>query len=737
MDIKEYEVFLSKKLNYGSTKGIDKFDINPMLFDFQKDITAWALRKGRACIFADCGLGKTFMQLEWARNILNNIDNSVLILAPLSVNEQTIDEAKKLDINVYRFEDNKPRSIIIANYENIHKLNPEDYGAIVIDESSILKSVDGKTKRLIIEFAQGIEYRLACTATPAPNDISEISNHVEYLGIMKREEMLSKWFFNNGSDWVLKGHALNKFYEWVATWGFFITKPSDIGYKDDGFDLPKLNINAIFHKYEFKDNGTLFDMGLKGIEDRIKIRKGSVSIKASQVADLVNKSKDQYIIWCGIDLEADTLHKMIKDSVNLSGKDENEQKTIKIRNFKNGKTRVLITKPKVAGFGLNFQNCHNMIFMGLSDSYESYYQCMRRCYRFGQNKDVNVLICLAGGESVILDNVRKKEHHSRELMDGVISKIKKYEEIEVKSGKHERMEYMTDEQKIGDNRLILGDSCVELSKLSENSIDMSVFSPPFASLYTYTNSERDLGNSKDQEEFLKHFKIIIQGLYRAIKPGRNVCVHCMNLPTKKIQEGFIGIKDFRGDIIRSFIAEGFIYHAEVTIDKNPQIAAIRTHAKGLMFKQMHKDSAESRMGLADYIVVFKKPGENAVPIIPDITNDQWIEYAHPVWYGIRETETLNSIKAEKDEKHICPLQLPVIERCLRLWSNPGEVILSPFMGIGSEGYQSIKSDRKFIGIELKKEYFDVAVSNIKKVMQEKRNSKHDLFSLLDTTQEKV
>ncbi len=718
--MEKYDEFLSKKLNYGHSAGVDiEPFIHEMLFDYQKDTVKWALKKGRCALFLDCGLGKTFCQLTYADNISKYTQGKIIIFAPLSVNNQTIEEGKRINIDVSRFDVNDDVMIKIANYENIEKINPNDYVGIVLDESSILKAVDSKTRRRLVEFCKDIEFRMACTATPAPNDISEIANHTEFLGIMKREEMLAKWFFNNGSDWVLKGHAIDKFYEWMATWAMFMTKPSDLGYSDDGFELPEMEIKPLYFDYEFKDDGDLFSRKLKGIEDRMKIRKETVYLKAGKIADIVNQSDEQFIIWCGIDLEANTISKLIKDSVNLKGKDSIETKIDVIDDFKSGKTRVLVTKPKIAGHGMNFQNSHNAIFFGLSDSYESYYQCIRRQYRFGQKKKVEVIISLATGESVVLENVMKKEKQSNEISNMVIRHIKKYE-MEELGMKHEQIKY--EENRIHNDYYDLrhGDSCEVLKTLDENSVDFSIFSPPFQSLFTYSNSDRDLGNCSTEDEFFNHFRYIVKELYRVIKTGRNIAVHCMNLPTKKIVDGYIGIKDFRGDIIRLFQGEGFIYHSEVCIQKNPQVAAIRTHAKGLMFKQMHKDSAESRVGIPDYICVFKKPGENKIPIKCDLNNEEWIKFAHPIWTDIRETYTLNSIKADKDEKHMCPLQLDVIERCIRLWSGKGEIVLSPFMGICSEGVKSIDLGRKFIGIELKKEYFEQSEKNIDRALSKKQ-----------------
>lgn len=261
-----------------------------------------------------------------------------------------------------------------------------------------------------------------------------------------------------------------------------------------------------------------------------------------------------------------------------------------------------------------------------------------------------------------------------------------------------------------------GDSAEVLTGLPDNSVHLSVFSPPFQSLYTYSNTERDLGNCSTPEEFWQHFQFIISELLRVTMPGRNVCVHVAQIPTTLIRDGVIGMSDFRGDTIRQFVAAGFIYHGEVCIDKCPQAQAIRTHAKGLMFTQLHKDASWMRPALADYIVVFRKPGDNDVPIKPEITNDEWIEWARPIWYGIKETDTLNvrEARTDKDERHICPLQLGTIERCVKLWSNPGEIILSPFAGIGSEGYQAVKLGRKFVGVELKPEYFNCSVRNLQK-----------------------
>ncbi len=277
--------------------------------------------------------------------------------------------------------------------------------------------------------------------------------------------------------------------------------------------------------------------------------------------------------------------------------------------------------------------------------------------------------------------------------------------------------------------LFNGDSAEVLPGLPEHSIDLAVFSPPFSLLYTYSATDRDLGNSATDDQFWQHFGFISAELRRVMRPGRNVCVHVAQIPSQKARDGVIGLKDFRGDTIRHFQSAGFTYHGEVTIDKDPQAQAIRTKSKGLLFTQMHKDSVWSRPALADYILIFRAPGENAVPVKPDITNNEWIEWARPIWYGIRETDTLNVAEGREaeDERHICPLQLGTIERCVRLWSNKGETVMSPFAGIGSEGFVSVKQGRRFVGVELKPAYWRAGVRNLRRAENESKPL--DMFAI--------
>ena len=274
--------------------------------------------------------------------------------------------------------------------------------------------------------------------------------------------------------------------------------------------------------------------------------------------------------------------------------------------------------------------------------------------------------------------------------------------------------YIEDQAEGNNWQMLLGDSCERLSEIPDDSIGMSVCSPPFASLFTYSPSPRDLGNSSSREEFIEHYGFIVREKLRVTMPGRVACVHVQQLTTTKTTHGHVGLTDFRGDVIRCYLDNGWHFHGEVTVDKDPQAQAIRTKAQALMFVTKNRDSSATRPALADYLLLFRKPGENAVPLKNDVSNDEWIEWARPVWLGIRETNTLNARVArdDADERHICPLQLDFIDRCVRLWSNPGETVLSPFAGIGSEGYMAVKRGRRFVGIELKPSYWRTACQNL-------------------------
>jgi len=717
----KYSEFINGKRQSDIPTGFKPKKLSDSLFDFQKDIVAWALRRGRAAIFADCGLGKTLMQLEWARNI----PGDVLILAPLAVSAQTVREGKKFGISVNRCQtqaDFKP-GINITNYERLHEFDASKFTGVVLDESSILKSYNGKTRTMIIEAFSRTPFKLAATATPSPNDYMELGNHAEFLGVMSREEMLAMYFVHDGGEtqkWRVKGHAQSVFWEWVCSWAVMIRKPSDLGYDDGKFKLPKLSMNEHIVQATESADGMLFPMPAASLQERIAARRCTVDDRARQSADLVNSKNTPWIVWCNLNSESDRLKKLIPGSVEVKGSDSPEKKESALMGFSDGSIRVLITKPSIAGFGMNWQHCSDVAFVGLTDSYEAFYQAVRRCWRFGQKKAVNVHLIVADIEGAVLANIKRKEKDAADMARRMVENMKDLNTQALHDGGTKRQKATHKTKSANGDRweLRLGDCVDEVGKLADGSIHYSIYSPPFASLYTYSNSDRDMGNCKNTEQFLNHYSYLVKEIYRATIPGRLTSFHCMDLPTSKVRDGIIGLRDFRGELVRIHQEAGFVYHSGVTIWKDPVTAMQRTKAIGLLYKQLKKDSHLSRQGIPDYLVTMRKPGVNPEPIThtPEtFPVDLWQRYASPVWMDINPNETLQyrTARENNDERHICPLQLEVIRRGLKLWSNPGDTILSPFAGIGSEGHEALKSDRRFLGVELKESYWKCAVNNLK------------------------
>lgn len=731
----EYEAFLANKTEVFHGVGFEPEDMNTSLKPFQRDIVRWACKKGRAAIFADCGMGKSLMQLAWADQIHKKTGGNVLILAPLAVAQQTQREGDKFGIKATYSRDGKVKGpITTANYEMLQHFCAKDFVGVVIDESSILKAVDGKTRNQIIQTFRGVDYRLACTATPAPNDFVELGNHSDFLGVMSQTEMLAKFFYHDGGEtqnWTLKGHAEEEFWKFVCSWAVMIRKPSDIGHDDTGYELPPLNYNQITVETESADMFAAFTSEANTLTEQRAARRESLDARVQACADLVNGDKETWIVWCDLNSEGDLLESKIDGAIQISGADSLDLKESKLKQFMDGTARVLVTKPKVAGFGLNLQHCHKQAFVGVTHSFESYYQAVRRCWRFGQEHPVDVNVFCSDREGAVVANLKRKEQDSGTMITEMLKHVSVHQDL----GKTHRMhdEYKRDKAEGNGWTVHLGD-CVEVAKeIPDESIGFSLFSPPFDSLYTYSNSPRDMGNCREGGEFAEHFKFLIPELYRITKPGRLASFHCMNLPTSKARDGYIGIRDFRGELIRMFQDAGWIYHSEVTIWKDPVTAMQRTKALGLLHKTIVKDSSMSRQGIPDYLVTMRKPGTNPEPIAgaldsfsgerPPMLGDDptrnsieiWQRYASPVWMDIRAGRTLQkeSAREEKDERHICPLQLDVIDRALQLWSNPGDLVFSPFTGIGSEGYEAIKAGRKFVGAELKESYWKQACLNLK------------------------
>ena len=715
----DYAAFLRHKAIIDPPTGLAVVPkLHERLFDFQRDIVRWALKRGRAAIFADCGMGKTFMQCEWARHV----PGPVLILAPLAVAGQTARDMAGFGIEVnYAREQSQVRGkITITNYEMLEHFDASKFAGVVLDESSILKAYDGATRTLIIESFRDTPFRLACTATPAPNDFMELGNHAEFLGVMTRVEMLSMFFVHDGGEtqnWRLKGHAESEFWKWLCSWAVMIRKPSDLGYPDGDFVLPELILHEVCVSVDQPADGQLFPMLAATLQERLQARRDTLGDRVADAARIVNGTDEPFLLWCNLNAESEALAKSIPGAVELTGSDSPEAKEAAMLGFTRGDIKRLVTKPSIAGFGMNWQHCNNMAFVGLSDSYEAFYQAVRRCWRFGQKKPVNVYVVTAETEGAVVANIKRKEADAMKMAENMVSHMKDLNAEAVRGVVREKSEYARDVAHGDGWTLHLGD-CVEVaSEIPDDSLHYTIYSPPFASLYTYSNSDRDMGNCKDQDEFMQHYRFLVRELYRATMPGRLVSFHCMNLPTSKVRDGHIGIRDFRGDLIRIHEIEGFIFHSEVCIWKDPVTAMQRTKALGLLHKQIRKDSCMSRQGIPDYLVTMRKPGDNPEAVShtsEDFPVQLWQQYASPVWMDINPSDTLQfrSAREHDDERHICPLQLGVIERAMKLWSNPGDTVFSPFAGIGSEGYTAIKMGRKFIGSELKRSYWGQACRNL-------------------------
>lgn len=719
--MKAYNKFLADKQIKLAESGLSVHAevLNPLLFGFQRDVVSWALRKGRAALFLDCGMGKTVMQLEFAERV----PGDVLILAPLAVAQQTVREAEKFGIKAVYSRGGKKGKITVANYEMLEHFSATDYEGIVLDESSILKSFDGTFRNQIISAFEQTPFRLACTATPAPNDYMELGNHSEFLGALSRTEMLSTFFVHDGGDtsqWRLKRHAQSDFWKWVCSWAVMMRKPSDLGYPDDGFILPEMQVHDISIEQVTPTEGMLFAMPAATLQERRQARSGSVETRGEEVARLVaTKPTEPWLVWCNLNSESDEAVKRIPGAVEIRGANTRQEKEERMLRFSSGEIRVLVTKPSICGWGMNWQHCPNVVFFGLSDSYEQFYQAVRRCWRFGQQNKVNCYIVTSSNEGAVTENIKRKERDAAKMAEEMVSNMHELNKREIHGGPGRgHVPYATRIEKGEGWEMQLGD-CVELIRdIPTGTVHYSIFSPPFASLYTYSASERDMGNCRTHSEFYQHFRFFVNDLFRVMMIGRLVSFHCMNLPKSKERDGVIGISDFRGELIRMFEEVGFIYHSEVVIWKDPVTAMQRTKAIGLLHKQIKKDSTISRQGIPDYLVTMRKPGENPERVTH--TNESfpvslWQKYASPVWMDINPSNTLQrkSAREHEDERHICPLQLQVIQRAIALWTNPKDVVLSPFAGIGSEGYVALQEGRKFLGLELKESYFKQACLNLK------------------------
>lgn len=760
-----YKEFLESKKVRVIEAGFDVKDLNKHLFPFQQYVVRRALKAGRFAIFADCGLGKTLMQLEWAYRVMEHTGKPVLILAPLAVVGQTIQEGAKFGIEVIEYlpemitMHETPAGIFITNYEQLDNINTDDFQGIVLDESSILKNFTGATKRKLIELFSDTPYKLCCTATPAPNDLNEFGNHSEFLNILDAQDMRAKWFVRDEgmNNYRLKEHAKKDFYGWISSWAVMFSKPSDIGFSDDGYILPEPNYINVEITTKQREGSDLFNtITINATNHNAELRLTMVD-RLETVADIVNGSDELFLVTVKQNAEADHLLKLVPDAIEVRGSQAPEYKKSKLLGFANNEFRVLLTKKKIVQFGLNYQNCHNIVDASPDFSYEGLYQLIRRCLRYGQEHVVNIYLVTTDTMQNVISAINEKMNQHIEMMNEMNKNINGDTYGLVDS-------YEFKEVKTDDYWLMKGDSCQEIKRIPDNSIDLGIWSPPFSALFTYSNYIHDMGNNENHEAFFKQYAFLLKDIYRIMKPGRLICCHTKDLGVYKNSSGFTGMYDFTGEHTRAVLEAGFKLHSKITIWTDPVLEMQRTKTQRLLYKTVTSDSTYTGMGMSEYIYVFRK-WEGVEDNWEPVTNlnkknfplDTWQDWASgiqsndfnnyskeeliqtikkqkselfrlltecngglpqhwydDVWMDIKRTDVLNGKEGtdQGDEKHIAPLQLEVIHRLVNLWSNKGETVFTPFLGIGSEAYMAVKNNRKAIGIELKDSYFDVACKNV-------------------------
>lgn len=733
-------------------ESVEKND--PHLFDYQRFITGLAFDRQRFAIFADCGLGKTAMALAWIRMVQQSVTGKILIVAPLSVvpqwlaeeahfyGVQTIHDAHHESIREWALDPLAPR-VAITNHDKFHE--PIDFEgtvhAVVLDESSILKNGAGATRNGLVESFRDVPFKLALSATPAPNDREEYGNHATFLGYTRsNNEFLSMFFVNREDGWEIKPHGLEAFYRYLAGWSVYVRSPAAYGFNDNLREMPPVEFHT--HDIEWTSEQEIFAQNAPPTDEPMKRRiyLNKLSKGFTDDVSLVPTTKTQYIadlcrgkkslVWVEYNHESDLIEKALKAAGLrvgvIAGSTDEDTRTDYVEALHEGRLDVIVSKPRILGFGLNLQFVTTQVWSGLTDSYEQFYQAVRRSHRYGAREKIDVHIVMTPHERNTYANILAKKgtfeedsgrqegafvaHHAGAVAGFLGKPFTDRKDVEYENIPHETSEETW--------RILRGDCVERLREIPPNSLDLAVFSPPFASLFTYSDNIADMGNCGDgQAEFALHYEFFLKGLYDALKPGHLVCCHVSQLSTLKYRDGFVGIRDFRGDVIRLFQKAGFQFFGEWAILKNPQMQAIKEKVRRLAFAQLNSDRRGSSPGFSDFILIMKKPGDAGVKLASDDgpTNDEWIEWAQGVWTGINESYTLNTswAKSDDDVKHICPMNLEVIDRCVRMFSAPGDLVLDPFNGIGSTGVVSVARGRRYLGIELKPEYFLDAAKNIR------------------------
>lgn len=796
-----------------------RWRLAPHLFDFQAWIVRRALTRERFALFSLTGTGKTAMQLEWARQVTKIHGGRTLIVAPLGVCAQTVREATKFYGGRFEVADLTDRARLdewlatgkgvgITNYEKIDSAArttryeqaarwPVD--AVILDESSMLRSF-GPRKFAVQAAFDGCRWKLACSATPAPNQRTEFAQHAVFLGqVRSTTEYLTAYFVNRDGDWQPKPHGYEAWVANLAGWAVFLRDPARWGFTGMTGQMPGLE--EVFpditltheqageaREWEAGDQPSLFGATPGGITSRTKmaqIANGFIleggelqrtipSAKPQWIADLVNgpHAADRVIVWVKYRYEGEQLARLIPDAMELNGATARPRRDAAIEAFAAGRDdapRVLVAMQQMFSHGLNLQSCRVQVFSTQDDNFEARFQAIRRSYRFGQSERVVVYTPLTPLDRAACDNTLAKaaafEADSRALEDSMVSRLRPRDTSErIVMSATPAVEL--DRQEGQSWTLVHGDCLAHMPTMADGSVDLAVFSPPFAALYAYSKELGDMGNTRADAEFRLQWRWFAERLLRVMRPGRIVAVHCKEIIRFANSHGHRHAYDFPAELRQGMEDAGFYYHRRITIAKNPQLEATRNKETSLLHVTAIRDAADSYPQTGEYLMVFAAPGKNPEPIVhtrevhtferhttwmnsiwPEPSTpaegeaemwaadaQAWLDAYHPdrhgaAWNGIRETDVLNAAlgKETAEEKHVCPLQLGLIERVVELWSNPGELVFTPFGGIGSELVTAIKLGRRAYGVELKRSYFDTA-ARICAATEAKKRSTQSLFT---------
>lgn len=707
----------------------------PHMHEYQSFCTAFAVSRERAALFLECGLGKTSIALAWADIVRHG--RPALISSPLAAQYEFLTERDKFfpghPLEILRTKDlgkwlRKPSGIaLVTHHAFIERRDLSQVAAVVLDESSILKGGDGAViARNLVNDVKPVSYRLALSATPAPNDPTEYATHATWLGLLRSDaEFRARFFVKDGKDWRIKGHAIRDLPRWLSRFAIWMQDPKSYGMPCDalpehGFDRSVIEC----------DNGHVAGDDLFG--DITSLGERSRALSEEYLSDgRMEKIYQEVvghpsIVWVIRNPHGDGVEKYLKDKGirvgQLAGVTPEDERVRIIRAFNAGELDAIVSKPSVIGHGVNLQRASVMVFAGYNESYEAFHQAVRRAHRQGRVGTLRVVMLASRPETKIIQTLdskaeqwqqdsRRQEQSFRDALSSDINAYLTGGVMHTTTDEHNREVSVETEH----FAMMNGDSIEVMGAMDEDSVDLSIFSPPFASLFTYSSEVADMGNTSEHEdaEFDMHFAHFAAALLRVMKPGRVVALHLAQIIAFRVRHGRKGLRDFRGRVIHVMEEAGFHFYGEFVIPKNPQAVAIRTKSERLQFSQMRRDSLESSPALNDFILEFRKPGKQAVRVLPDISNEDWISWASGVWGDINETDVLQhrQARADEDEKHLCPLQLEVIRRVIRLWSNPGECVMTPFAGIGSEVVSAIKLKRYGLGVELKPEYFREAVKH--------------------------